>query len=141
MMENNLKRRWLIVEALLLSLPALAIALYSLPTVAIGFVWIFFPVESDNRSLIERGMALIPYIVGPFGLAVLWDFSLSIANYRSFRIGIKFVLGVVAGVIACREVYAVAPLIATFVICAPVWILAVHLTYLNLKQKKPPTTP
>lgn len=70
-MSERLKK-WLIAEALVLTLPIVALMVYAIPMLVFGLIETFIPDSNDMRSFVERVTSLLPYVGGIFGLGVLW---------------------------------------------------------------------
>jgi len=131
-----MRRNWLLVEAIVLTLPAASMILLFVPYLPFAFVEIISPIPSDGRDLAERIFGLLPVTGGAFGIAVIWRYVVLIAGGKFRRAGIDAWIAMPAGVLACFEVFRTIPVIVAAGICVPVWALAAHLVFIIARAKK-----
>ncbi len=124
-------RKWLFAEAIICMLPAMILLLSALPAIGFGLFEVIGTVAGDSRPVLARIYAVLPYVAGMLGLIILWRYVAIVAAGGVIRLGLLFWIAVGAGVVACKEVFAIAPLVAQVLVCAPLWVLIAHLLLLS----------
>lgn len=126
-------KKWLIVEAVVLTMVPAAIFLYSLPLLIFAAVVTVVPLDSDTRALHERLFGLLPYLGGALGLWTVWSYALALAENKSFPLDWRFVVAAIGGGLATWEVFSTTNVPSAVLISLPTWSLAMHLLYLRSK--------
>jgi hypothetical protein len=124
-------KKWLLIEAGVLTFPSIALMAYAIPMLAVGLIQVVFPFSTDGRTFLERAISLLPYVGGVFGLLTLWRCVVAISQERKFILGLAFWVAILAGISACRELFAIAPTHISYLVSVPVWVLVVQVIFMN----------
>lgn len=128
-------KKWLAIEALLLTLLPAVLLMYAAPLVVFGLVQVFQPLEGDARTVVERLFGIAPYVGGGFAIGALWYLAVGLQKNISLRGGMTIGFGVLGGILASWEVIRTTNLESSLLICAPPWVFAAHLGYLALTRR------
>lgn len=129
-------KKWLIAEAMFLTLVPAGLAIYAIPVLVFGAVEAFAPTAADTRSFSIRLFELAPYAGGIFGIYVIWSLVARIASGASFPFKLRFALGTLGGALATWEIARTTNAITVILVCLPTWLLVIHLLILNRASKR-----
>lgn len=124
-------KKWLVVEAVILTSVPIVILLYSVPFIWLGTVFIFHPFYGDSRVWYERMFGILPYLGGALALWAIWSYVVELSNGRIFRLDWKLFVSVFGGFLASWELTRTTNLPSVIIIVVPPWILAGHLLYIR----------
>jgi hypothetical protein len=96
-------KKWLITEAVLLTIvPTLAL-LYAIPIFLFAAAEIFVPIAGDANTLLERSLRMLPYAGGFWGLWTVWRYAVLLSKGERFSIDWRFWGALIGGALASRE--------------------------------------
>lgn len=126
-----MKRSWLFVEALALSLPTTLLLAAGLPIAARSAAFIG-TVADDWRALFDSLLALLPYLCGLFAWLMTWVAVFKVAAGERLHPDGWFWVVLAAGFVASLDFLVAAPQLLRLLVCLPAWMLAAHLMLLGV---------